>query len=105
MGGFASGLAAAGFGIAWAVDENAHACASFRHRLPQLMDRAYEDATARGHAPELDWHRPRTEVKHLFRWLKCFHRTAASHDNLNVVFRASFWPQSLPFAVNRSYRS
>ena len=34
MGGFASGLAGAGFGLSWAVDENARACAAFRHRLP-----------------------------------------------------------------------
>ena len=34
MGGFASGLAGSGFGLSWAVDENARACAAFRHRLP-----------------------------------------------------------------------
>ena len=34
MGGFASGLAGAGFGLSWAVDENVRACAAFRHRLP-----------------------------------------------------------------------
>lgn len=33
MGGFASGLAAAGFAIAWASDENEFACATFRHRF------------------------------------------------------------------------
>ena len=36
MGGFASGLAQAGFDLAWAVDENPHACATFRHRLPRV---------------------------------------------------------------------
>ena len=34
MGGFASGLAQAGFGISWATDSDAYACASFRHRFP-----------------------------------------------------------------------
>ncbi len=33
MGGFASGLAAAGFEIAWASDSNGYACATFRHRF------------------------------------------------------------------------
>ena len=36
MGGFASGLAQAGFDLSWAVDENPHACATFRHRLPRV---------------------------------------------------------------------
>lgn len=34
MGGFASGMRAAGFRIAWATDVNAAACATLRHRLP-----------------------------------------------------------------------
>ena len=34
MGGFASGMTAAGFRVAWATDENSAACATFRHRLP-----------------------------------------------------------------------
>jgi len=34
MGGFASGLVAAGFEIRWANDNDRHACASFRHRFP-----------------------------------------------------------------------
>ena len=35
MGGFASGLAAAGFEIAWASDDNEWACATFRHRFAE----------------------------------------------------------------------
>lgn len=34
MGGFASGLTAAGFEVAWASDNNEWACATFRHRFP-----------------------------------------------------------------------
>ena len=34
MGGFASGLARAGFAIRWASDNDEHACATFRHRFP-----------------------------------------------------------------------
>ena len=34
MGGFASGLAGAGFEIAWASDNNEYACQTFRHRFP-----------------------------------------------------------------------
>ena len=33
MGGFASGLAAAGFAVAWASDNNEYACRTFRHRF------------------------------------------------------------------------
>ena len=34
MGGFASGLAKAGFTIRWASDNDEHACATFRYRFP-----------------------------------------------------------------------
>ena len=34
MGGFASGLAGAGFAIAWASDDNEYAYQTFRHRFP-----------------------------------------------------------------------
>ena len=34
MGGFASGLARAGFAIRWASDNDEHACATFRYRFP-----------------------------------------------------------------------
>ena len=34
MGGFASGLAEAGFEIAWASDCDRSACETFRHRFP-----------------------------------------------------------------------
>ena len=34
MGGFAAGLAAAGFDISWASDNDPYACAAFRHRFP-----------------------------------------------------------------------
>ncbi len=34
MGGFASGLAKAGFAIRWANDKDEYACATFRHRFP-----------------------------------------------------------------------
>ena len=34
MGGFASGLARAGFTIRWASDNNEHACVTFRYRFP-----------------------------------------------------------------------
>ena len=36
MGGFASGMKAAGFRVAWATDDNPSACATFRHRLPKV---------------------------------------------------------------------
>lgn len=36
MGGFASGMVAAGFQVAWATDDNRAACATFRHRLPKV---------------------------------------------------------------------
>ena len=36
MGGFASGLAAAGFDIRWANDNDPSACEAFRHRFPDL---------------------------------------------------------------------
>ena len=37
MGGFASGLAAAGFDIRWANDNDQYACAAFRHRFPNVQ--------------------------------------------------------------------
>ena len=36
MGGFASGLAEAGFEILWASDNDHSACATFRHRFPKV---------------------------------------------------------------------
>lgn len=36
MGGFASGLAAAGFDLRWATDNDRHAAATFRHRFPSV---------------------------------------------------------------------
>ena len=36
MGGFASGLRAAGFDLRWANDNNVHACAALRFRFPGL---------------------------------------------------------------------
>ena len=36
MGGFASGLAKAGFAIRWANDNDEFACAAFRHRFPEV---------------------------------------------------------------------
>ena len=36
MGGFASGLAKAGFEIRWASDNDEFACAAFRHRFPNI---------------------------------------------------------------------
>ena len=36
MGGFASGLKAAGFDLRWANDNDVHACAAFRRRFPGL---------------------------------------------------------------------
>ena len=36
MGGFASGMGAAGFQVAWATDDNRAACTTFRHRLPKV---------------------------------------------------------------------
>lgn len=36
MGGFASGLAEAGFDIRWANDNDQFACATFRHRFPDV---------------------------------------------------------------------
>lgn len=36
MGGFASGLADAGFTIRWASDNNPSACATFIHRFPEV---------------------------------------------------------------------
>ena len=36
MGGFASGLAEAGFEIRWASDNDEFACATFRHRFPDV---------------------------------------------------------------------
>ncbi len=37
MGGFAAGLAAAGFDIQWANDNDPHACAAFRRRFPNVQ--------------------------------------------------------------------
>ena len=36
MGGFASGLRAAGFDLRWANDSDGHACAAFRRRFPDV---------------------------------------------------------------------
>ena len=36
MGGFASGMVAAGYDVRWANEINRHACAIFRHRLPDV---------------------------------------------------------------------
>lgn len=36
MGGFASGIADAGFEIKWANDMDRYACDAFRHRLPEV---------------------------------------------------------------------
>ncbi len=36
MGGFASGLAKSGFEISWATDNDKYACATFRHRFPDV---------------------------------------------------------------------
>ena len=36
MGGLASGLAGAGFSIRWASDNDEYACATFRHRFPDV---------------------------------------------------------------------
>ena len=36
MGGFASGLADSGFEIQWANDSDPYACATFRHRFPEI---------------------------------------------------------------------
>ena len=36
MGGFASGLAKAGFAIRWATDNDEFACATFKHRFPEV---------------------------------------------------------------------
>ena len=45
MGGFASGLARAGFAIRWANDNDEFACATFRHRFPgvQLVEKDVMD--------------------------------------------------------------
>ena len=49
MGGFASGLVSAGFAIRWASDNDAFACATFRHRLPgvPLIEKDIRDLSAR----------------------------------------------------------
>ena len=36
MGGFATGFAQTGFQLLWANDENKSACATFRHRYPDV---------------------------------------------------------------------
>ena len=48
MGGFASGLAAAGFEIAWATDNDPYAAATFRHRFPavEFIERDVRDLGA-----------------------------------------------------------
>ena len=45
MGGFASGLAASGFTVLWASDNNADACAAFSHRHPgvRVLQRDVQD--------------------------------------------------------------
>ena len=45
MGGFASGLTAAGFAVSWASDNNADACAAFNHRHPgvRVIQRDIQD--------------------------------------------------------------
>ena len=47
MGGFASGMTAAGFRLAWATDDNPSACATFRHRLPtvRVVEKDIRDVT------------------------------------------------------------
>ena len=36
MGGFASGFSEAGFDVLWANDNDQSACATFRHRFPEV---------------------------------------------------------------------
>ena len=47
MGGFASGMSAAGFRVAWATDDNTAACTTFRHRLPavRVVEKDIRDVT------------------------------------------------------------
>lgn len=54
MGGFASGLARAGFAIRWASDNDEFACATFRHRFPgvQLVEKDVLDLSV--HADGLE---------------------------------------------------
>ena len=52
MGGFASGLADAGFEIRWANDNDPHACAAFRHRFPHV--RLFERDVRTLHGNELE---------------------------------------------------
>ena len=49
MGGFASGMEAAGFRIAWATDQNSAACATFRHRFPsvRVLEKDIRDVAVR----------------------------------------------------------
>ena len=51
MGGFASGLVAAGFEIRWANDNDRHACAAFRQRFPDVH--LYEQDVHTLHGDEL----------------------------------------------------
>ena len=50
MGGFASGLGAAGFEILWANDSDASACETFRHRFPdvKVIERDVNDLSVGG---------------------------------------------------------
>ncbi len=50
MGGFASGLAKAGFAICWANDNDEFACATFRHRFPgvSLVEKDVRDLSVQG---------------------------------------------------------
>lgn len=50
MGGFAAGLAAAGFAIAWASDDDEYACQTFRHRFPdtRVIERDVRELSVAG---------------------------------------------------------
>ena len=50
MGGFASGLAKAGFAIEWANDNDVFACEAFRHRFPDvpLIEKDARELSVRG---------------------------------------------------------
>ena len=50
MGGFASGMEAAGFRIAWATDQNSAACATLRHRFPavRVLEKDVRQVTVSG---------------------------------------------------------
>lgn len=47
MGGFASGLAEAGFDIRWGADSDPYACTTFRHRFPgvRVLEKDIREAT------------------------------------------------------------